>query len=69
MQHEKPCHEKAIRKCISGSRSVWPDGQIILQYLAICKQLTFAQWHDKVATIGSKFCQIVNKPSNIAKDF
>ena len=32
-------------------------------------QLKFAQKYTKFAKVGSKFCQIVNKPLKIAQDF
>ena len=53
-----------------GSKScepVWPDGKIIFKYLAFTTMKICPLLIIKIAKVGSKSCQILTNPKNIAK--
>ena len=45
------------------SLTVWPNGEIIFQHLAVYIKWKHAHWRAKFAKVGPKFPQIVNKHS------
>ena len=47
--------------------SVWPDGDIIFQYLVHLQHWKLAQICNKFAKVGSAFCQLINMPSKFCQ--
>ena len=51
------------------SWAVWPDGKIIFQFLAFTTMKIWPILTIKIAKVGSKCCQLLTDPKNIAKYF
>ena len=56
------------RRNVDDEGAVWPDGFVIFQSLAIYNNDNMRS-SIKIAKVGTKFCQILNKPyQNLTKD-